>query len=236
MEQTFFQAYRNWLRLLSSMADAEVMAGWHAHHEHMITNPNFSTTFEAWLLHDRQLHTSFFNAPFILNMDSTAYAKGFDCTWLSSEVRTFHKERSSSPIEHHSFRGSSAPAHSQNNACSSSSSMAHHYVPYDKPTSDSFREPRKLTLCLRCGNTGHQANKCSTFKPSKPNHQFFVKWKSDRLVTIKYNKHICVLFNVRGFCNDKVGSRHSDHSCSLCGDTKHGAMECTHNWPFKGPV
>ena len=42
-KSTFFQVYRNWIRLLSEMAELEVMKGWHDHHEHMILDVNFTS-------------------------------------------------------------------------------------------------------------------------------------------------------------------------------------------------
>ena len=85
------------------------------------------------------------------------------------------------------------------------------------------------TLCLRCGETGHRANRCNASQPSKTGQSFLVEWKADRLVTIKSSKQICVMFNVRGTCTDEGSFRFGEHSCSLCGDSKHGAYACTCN-------
>src|SRR5882724_4388869 len=35
-EQTFFQAYRNWVKLIMEVADEPVSTGWHAYHSKMI--------------------------------------------------------------------------------------------------------------------------------------------------------------------------------------------------------
>ena len=67
-EQTFFQAYRNWLSLLSSIADPKMYAGWCDHHGQMISNPSFSVHFKAWKAYDHQLHMSFFCVPFIIDI------------------------------------------------------------------------------------------------------------------------------------------------------------------------
>jgi len=67
-EQTFFQAYRNWLKLLMEIVDESVFAGWHAHHTKMILDVDSLNLFVVWKMHDRQLCTSFFNAPFILHV------------------------------------------------------------------------------------------------------------------------------------------------------------------------
>ena len=51
-KQIFFQAHRNWLKLLSSIAKTEVYAGWQDHHDLMANDPLFSSSFEAWKAHD----------------------------------------------------------------------------------------------------------------------------------------------------------------------------------------
>jgi len=221
-EQTFFQAYRNWLKMLSSISEPAVASGWHHHHEKMMGDANFSSSFQAWKSHDRDLRTSFFNAPYILDVNSGAYIKGFDRAWMTSEVNSFRKERSNPPSEHRSSRnsGSSRPSASSNNN--------NRFAPYDRH-SDSFLDSKRPTLCLRCGDTGHRANQCNAAKPSKPSRTFVSEWKDDRLITIKTRKHLCVLYNVRGFCNDEAKPRHAEHACSLCTDPKHGATNCTRN-------
>jgi len=42
MEQTFFQVYQNWLKLLSSILELAIMSGWNDHHECMMGDVNFS--------------------------------------------------------------------------------------------------------------------------------------------------------------------------------------------------
>ena len=46
-KQIFFQAHRNWLKLLSSIAKTEVYTGWQDHHNLMANNPLFSSSFKA---------------------------------------------------------------------------------------------------------------------------------------------------------------------------------------------
>jgi len=154
-EQTFFQAYRNWLKLLMEVAEPEVVIGWNQHHELMINDANFSTSFVAWKVHDRHLRTSFFNAPFILDVHSRSYSKGFDREWMASEVSSFRKERENSPSDSRSFRNNPSqtrPHHTSNNPSRNASSR---YAPYDKLPSDSFRDNKFQTLCLHCGILGH---------------------------------------------------------------------------------
>ena len=71
-EQTFFQAYRNWLRLLDDVLEPDVTSVWHKNYDHMINNASFSSSFPPWRSRNRHLHTSFFNAHFVLDVESRA--------------------------------------------------------------------------------------------------------------------------------------------------------------------
>jgi len=122
-EQTFFQAYRSWVKLLTEVVDELVSAGWHAHHTKMISDADFSNLFVAWRMHDRQLCTSFFNAPFILDVESNAYTKGFDHAWMTTEINSFRARRSSSGSDQHSFHGSRQSPHNGQVIPSSASSI-----------------------------------------------------------------------------------------------------------------
>jgi len=154
-KQTFFQAYRNWLKLLTEVAEPGVMKGWNRHHELMINDAKFSMSFATWKAHDRHLQTSFFNALFILDVDSRSYSKGFDCEWIASEVSSFQKERSNSPLDSHCFwniPSQNCPHHPSNNPSHNASS---HHALYNKHPSDSFCDNKFQTLCLHCGILGH---------------------------------------------------------------------------------
>jgi len=72
MEKTFFQAYRNWLKLLTFVSEPVVVNGWHIHHECMMMMP-ISPLFSK---HGKVM-TETFACP-SLNVNSSAYIKGFD--------------------------------------------------------------------------------------------------------------------------------------------------------------
>src|SRR5882724_9744505 len=97
----------------------------------MINDANFSSSFDAWRAHDRNLRTSFFNTHFMLDIDSMSYVKGFNWEWLASQVSSFWKECSKSPLDSCSFQNSS----SQNHPCILNSNIADssssHYSPYN---------------------------------------------------------------------------------------------------------
>src|SRR5882724_869735 len=143
-EQTFFQAYRNWLRLLDDILEPDVASGWHKHHDLVINNVNFSSSFLTWKSHDRHRCTSF-NAPFMLDVDSRTYIKGFDCEWMASKVSSFWKDCSNSPLDSQSFHGASRQNCTPYNSAHNSSFQ---YNPYDKQSTDSFRKNTWRVLCL----------------------------------------------------------------------------------------
>ena len=88
-ETMFFQEYRNWIKLLSKLAEPEVARGWNDHHEQMISDANFTTSFKAWKSQNKQLCVSFFNSPYILNIKSSTYTKGFNKAWMIWEINPF---------------------------------------------------------------------------------------------------------------------------------------------------
>src|SRR5882724_845179 len=100
------------------------------------------------------------------------------------------------------------------------------FAPYDKPDKaasqmpyHSFQDP-KNTLCLKCGMLGHCANVCHS--PSNcPDCPTIVNWKDGQLLN-KAGMAICIIFNIKGSCPDS-SSGHLTHSCSLCGNSAHGA-------------
>jgi len=126
---------------------------------------------------------------------------------------------------------------SQHSQCLKSSCVTsfgdNHYAQYDNPNKAgtsylvwSFQDLNN-TLCLRCGSLGHPANTCHS--PSNcSDHQTIVNWRNGCLIN-KANVAICVIFNVKG---PWTGSswNHVTHSCSLCGNSAHGATGCPQNW------
>jgi len=195
-KHTFFQAFRNWLKLLTDVADPEVVRGCSQHHDLMINDANFSSSFGTWKAHDRNLRTSFFNAPFMLDVNSRSYTKGFDQEWMASKVSSFRKELTNSPSDSQSFRNGSSQNWPHNPSNNSANNASPHYGPYDKHSSDSFCDNRQQTLCLRCRIFGHRANACMSLSLSKPSRSFVIEWKDNKLVSIKLNKSVCVMFNV----------------------------------------
>jgi len=228
-EQTFFQAYRNWLKLLGEVSEPEVTSGWNKHHDLMINDANFSSSFATWRSHDRQLRTSFFNAPFVLDVDSRTYIKGFDQKWMVSEISSFRKGHSDSPSDSRSFRGAIGQNRTLPHANTPAHTVSHCYNPYDKPNMDSFQDNTCRVLCLHCGDFGHRAGKCIASILSKPSCTFIADWKDGKLISVKTNKQVCVTYNVRGSCNDSSNPLHGEHICSLCTDAKHAATACTRN-------
>jgi len=132
----FFQVHRNWTKLLSNLAEPEVTRGWHNHHERMISDANFTASFEAWKSHNKQLHVSFFNAPYILDVKSSAYSKGFDKAWINSEISSFQKKSSA---KQWSFHANSNQSHLQIHAQTSSNSSTC-FSPYDKSATEMIRD------------------------------------------------------------------------------------------------
>src|SRR5882724_5712696 len=103
------------------------------------------------------------------------------------------------------------------------------YVKPDRPNSQqtyqSFRD-LKSTIYLKCGNLGHWANTC-TSNSNRLDYPRIIAWKNNQHVN-KAGMPTCLTFNDKGSCTDS-SSDHSIHSCTLCGNSSHGASACPQN-------
>jgi len=176
---------------------------------------------------DKQLHSQFIDDPFVVDPMCTTYSQLFERARMDAFLARTEKQQHG-----HSFR-TNGPGRGGRQESSSSDNGSHHYIPYDKEgdhgrTTDSFREGRKPTLCLRCGAMGHRAGNCTASVSNRPDQPIICSWKNNCLIS-KNDKSVCVLFNVRGSCNEQTSSTHGIHICSLCNDGNHAACRCTQN-------
>jgi len=225
-ETTFLQAYRNWLTIIDVIATTDVAVGWYEHHSRMLRDDKFTAYFDAWRDMDKQLRTQFISRPFLVDPNSTTYIQLLERARMDSFFARAEKAQQSFE-QQRAFRShvSYSVRHEGGGP------TPHRYMPYDKDTekgrtTDSFRD-KKPILCLRCGYKGHQAGNCTSNQSNHHERPIACDWKHDKLVS-KSNKVICVLFNVRGSCNDPL-TNHGGHFCSLCGDSSHPACRCPRN-------
>ena len=139
------QAHKHRLALMKISAESSVDNGWKAHHDWMCNDPDLLKWARTWRAHDKQLHSSFMDRPFIIDPDSSTYHHQFEraCldSWNIMPARCSPRPQA---------------------ACSASNS----YAPYDKAEKPSNQNPLrsfcdpKNTLCLRCGTLSPRANSC----------------------------------------------------------------------------
>ena len=118
---------------------------------------------------------------------------------------------------------------------SSSLPASPRYKPYPKPSDSpapatgSFRPvPDSSLPCICCGNKGHHAFDCSVNHANRPEHPIIVAWNRNRLESLD-SEQICLIFNAQSVCSSEPSDFHGLHSCSLCGNSGHGAKDCTRN-------
>ena len=200
-----------------------VADGWKQHYAEMMSDKKFSTWFGAWWEHDHLLRARFMIDPFILNPDHLSYVHQFkrcrgDQTHLDLLAVAPPPKKDSG-----TFTGVS----SRKSVLFQPYPKGPHRLDSGGPTCHgSFHPP----LCVQCGRAGHRASMCNTTRFTTFNRPI-VDWKSNHLVS-KSGKHVCLIFNIRGTCttNPLHGIHvHGAHLCSLCGDNRHAACNCSRN-------
>ena len=182
---------------------------------------------QAWWSHDRLLCSRFMQKPFIMDTYSPTYEKQLERRKLDQALRC------ACGGSHDYMRLTSRDSDSS----ASADCLLHklgsnppnmHYKPY--PTaSNSFPDvPSVSMLCVCCGFKGHRATLCSSKVSSCPERPILISWKNDHLESSNGTR-ICLHWNIRSLCPMQPSDRHGVNSCSLCGDTNHGARMCTRN-------
>jgi len=62
----YFQAHKHWISLMKISSEGMVYDSWKVHHDRMCDNPDMLKWARAWWSHDKQLHSSFMDCPFII--------------------------------------------------------------------------------------------------------------------------------------------------------------------------
>ena len=191
-ELLFLQAYHNWLSVLDIVAMPEVAVGWYEHHLQMLHDQKILASFEAWRSMDKQLCTQFIEDPFVVDPSCNMYTQLFECARM--DVFLAHTERSFQGGNPHSFRGGYSSRGGRNDS-STSQGSASRYIPYDKDIErhrhdDSFQEPKRPTLCLRCGTISHRAGVCVTTQSNRTEHPIISEWKQNRLMSRFGQSHL----------------------------------------------
>ena len=217
------------------MSDPTVEKGWRDHHKRMSTDREFLDWAPTWRSHDRLLCSHFMLKPFILDPSSAIYEKQFERCKLNQA--SLSSRRSSSEYMRSASGSSDTLKVPSSNLHPHASSLPNspRYHPYPKPPTavaaldGSFRPSSDTSFpCMHCGHKGHRASECSAKHANRPERPLIVQWSRNRLESLD-GKHVCLIFNARGTCSSTPSDRHGDHSCSLCGNSGHGAKDCTRN-------
>jgi len=69
----YLQAHKHWLTPMKVSAKPSIYSSWKVHHDRMCDDLDMLKWSWAWCSHDKQLHSSFMDHPFIIDLDSTTY-------------------------------------------------------------------------------------------------------------------------------------------------------------------
>ncbi|KAJ7732302.1 hypothetical protein B0H16DRAFT_1328814 [Mycena metata] len=210
-QATWFTCYNNFLVFLDSAAEGNIVQGFARHLNHILTDPAVAIWFPAYRAFDKQIRSQFFTEPYIVDINDPEYRAAMQSSKNSFLLST----QSSSPSS------SGSPGHRGGGPAKE---KGEHSKPYDKDGASH----RKPLLCFRCGRTGHAAGRCPEKQPSKHGREFVIYANRDGLFRISDHRAVCMLFNC-GRCDSPRVANHAIHICTLCGDSHHGATDCTRN-------
>ena len=153
-ETDFWQASKNWLILVETLAGPAITEGWCAHHQKMFSDRHFSQWYPAWRAHDKLLRVRFMTRPFIIDPKGLIYAQQFECCRtdlallgdpcaLSTASTSTNSLNDRHPI--------SRPGDVNFRSTGSSSMSSSRYVPYDKENrqNSSFHPSETTMLCCQ---------------------------------------------------------------------------------------
>src|SRR5882724_11104082 len=104
----------NRLSLMKISSEPAVYSGWKAHHDWMCDDPDMLKWSCIWWSHNKQLHSTFMDCPFIIDPDSITYCHQFEHTRLDAWMNL---------PSCHSPRPHASHSSSTNDNC---------YMPYEK--------------------------------------------------------------------------------------------------------
>jgi len=104
-EQTFFQAYRNWLTVIDIIVTPDVAVGWYKHHSRMLRDDKFTAFFDAWCNMDKQLCMQFIIRPFQIEPYSATYIQLLERSHMDSFFAHAEKAQRTFKLQHASCYG-----------------------------------------------------------------------------------------------------------------------------------
>ncbi|KAJ7881738.1 hypothetical protein B0H14DRAFT_2340215 [Mycena olivaceomarginata] len=219
-QATWCTCYNTFLTFMEGTAGVRTFQSFAAHYNRMLSDPDLAMWFPAYRDFDRRIRAQFFTKPYIIVHDDEYRSA------LQTAKNTFlmlgHSSLSTGSATH-PWGGSSSVRDTRGSSSlrdDSSRDRPERPKPYE-------RESRRKILCFRCGRSGHPAGNCPESTPSRHGREFVIYANRDGLFRLTDNRAVCMGFNIRK-CN-AMGREHAIHICALCGDSRHGAVDCTRN-------
>ncbi|KAJ7799274.1 hypothetical protein B0H14DRAFT_3788169 [Mycena olivaceomarginata] len=211
-QATWCTCYNTFLTFLEGTAGTRIFQGFAAHYNRILGDPELTVWFPAYRDFDRKIRAQFFTKPYIIELDDEYRSA------LQTAKNSFLMLNRSSV----STGSATHPRGGPSTRDTLPRDKTERPKPYERETTS-----RRKVLCFRCGRTGHPAGVCPESTPSRHGREFIIYANRDGLFRITDNRAVCMGFNIRR-C-DSTGRDHAIHICSLCGDSHHGAADCTRN-------
>ncbi|KAJ7432355.1 hypothetical protein B0H11DRAFT_1973816 [Mycena galericulata] len=205
-QATFLTCYNTFLTFLETAAGTKILQGFARHYDNILADPELKLWFPAYRDFDRKIRAQFFTSPYIVDPSDMEYRSA-----LQSAKNLYLMSNSGG-----SFQSKGSGSHH-------SKEKQERTKPYDRE--DPSRQ--RTIICFRCGRVGHSAPLCKETNPNRHGREFVIFANRDGLFRIHDNRPVCMGFNCARCLAS--GNNHPVHICSLCGDTHHGAVNCTRN-------
>ncbi|KIK48497.1 hypothetical protein CY34DRAFT_29053, partial [Suillus luteus UH-Slu-Lm8-n1] len=210
----FNEAYRNFLKLLTKVADKSIVQEFKDHRDFLTDRDDFNDQFDTILAFDIEVRRKYFNNLTLL--DEGAYMQRWNEVKIDTKLARQEQSASGSAGSNNRYqpyppRKNDTP-YASNNA--SSDGKPFRRGKGENSSSDSL-------LCIICGRNGHKSNNCTHTQTHKGTPTICA-WGDGKVVLKSNSSVVCISFNL-GRCPAPKHNSDVLHVCSLCGAKSHHA-------------
>ncbi|KAJ7688644.1 hypothetical protein B0H14DRAFT_3533240 [Mycena olivaceomarginata] len=219
-QATWCTCYNTFLTFMEGTAGVRTFQSFAAHYNRMLSDPDLAVWFPAYRDFDRRIRAQFFTKPYIIVHDDEYRSA------LQTAKNTFlmlGRSSLSTGSATHPRGGSSSVRDTRGSSSLRDDSSR------DSRNARSHTSGSRVARFFAFGADDLAIRPATARSPRPAGHgrEFVIYANRDGLFRLTDNRAVCMGFNIRK-C-DATGREHAIHICALCGDSRHGAVDCTRN-------